>query len=262
MAEQAVWSVADLQELLDEWIVAGWQSRAHEGLRHPLTTDRALSPNEAYAAMVAAAGYVPVALGADDYVELLPVEYRTIGAGGIQIDYRFYNDQVLGPLRHRSSGDARHDGRWEVHYDPYDLSRVWLRDTRPASGWITVPWTQLAVVQAPFADFTWRHARRVAAGRGMDDTNEVAVALVLARLLSQAGQGPDAERRALARARANAELAERRYPALPAAPPRPARPPVPVAQDAEKNTGEVGETGPAVQIVPFKMLSQVEREEW
>ena len=56
VADRAVWSLADLQELLDEWIVAGWQSRPHEGLRHPFTPDKAASPNEAYAALVAAAG--------------------------------------------------------------------------------------------------------------------------------------------------------------------------------------------------------------
>ncbi|MEU0820253.1 hypothetical protein [Streptomyces mirabilis] len=58
--------VADLQDLLDEWIVTGWQMRPHEGLRHPLTPDRPLSPNEAYGAMVAAAGCVPVTPTGED----------------------------------------------------------------------------------------------------------------------------------------------------------------------------------------------------
>src|SRR6266852_3210546 len=36
-AEQdAVWSMTELQELLDEWIVAAWQNRPHDGLRDPL----------------------------------------------------------------------------------------------------------------------------------------------------------------------------------------------------------------------------------
>ena len=30
-----------LQDLLDEWIVAHWQNRAHDGLRHPLTPGKA-----------------------------------------------------------------------------------------------------------------------------------------------------------------------------------------------------------------------------
>src|SRR5260370_1352807 len=64
-AEQdAAWSMAGLQELLDEWIVAGWQNRPHDGLRHPLTPGKALTPNEKYAALAESAGYVPVPLTA------------------------------------------------------------------------------------------------------------------------------------------------------------------------------------------------------
>ena len=44
-AEQgAAWSMLELQELLDEWLVAVWQNRPHEGLRHPLIPGRALTP--------------------------------------------------------------------------------------------------------------------------------------------------------------------------------------------------------------------------
>ncbi|MFD0449678.1 hypothetical protein ACFQZK_01485 [Rhodococcus aetherivorans] len=38
--ERAVWSLADLQELFDEWVLAGWQTRPHEGLRHPSAPPR------------------------------------------------------------------------------------------------------------------------------------------------------------------------------------------------------------------------------
>ena len=212
VADRAVWPLADLQELLDEWIVCGWQSRPHEGLRHPFTPDRAASPNEAYAALVAAAGYVPVALAGEDYIELLPAQWRGIGDGGIQIDYRTYNCAELAPYRRLSSGLAARDGRWEVHYDPYDVTRVWVRNHHHG-GWITVPWTHLAMVAQPFADFTWRHARKIAAERGVDDANETAVAVVLAGLLRRAGQGPGTQR-AMARTRAAALPGLR--PALPA----------------------------------------------
>lgn len=210
-----LWLLPDLQELLDEWVIAGWQCRRHEGLRHPFTPDQPASPNEAYAALVAAAGYVPVALTGEDYIELMPAEWRSIGDGGVQIDYRTYNCAELGPYRRMSSGVTAKGGRWEVHYDPYDLSRIWVRDHH-RGGWITAPWTHLSMVGQPFADFTWRHARKIAAERGVDDANETAVAVVLAGLLRRAGQGPDT-RRAMARTRAAAALPGLR-PALPATP--------------------------------------------
>ena len=49
---QAVWSMVELQALLDEWVVAVWQIRPHDGLRDPITPGQALTPNEAYAALV------------------------------------------------------------------------------------------------------------------------------------------------------------------------------------------------------------------
>lgn len=74
---------------------------------------------------------------------------------------------------------------------------------RTPDGWITVPWTHLPMVSAPFAEFTWRHARKLAAARGVDHTNETEVAKVLHDLLSraQAGQVDKATDRVAARTR-------------------------------------------------------------
>jgi putative transposase len=44
--QQAVWSIHQIQALLEEWIVARWQTRPHDGLRDPLMPGRPLSPNE------------------------------------------------------------------------------------------------------------------------------------------------------------------------------------------------------------------------
>jgi hypothetical protein len=168
---------------------AGWQTRPHEGLRHPLLPGRELSPNQAYAVQVARAGYLPVPLSGQDYIELLPSTWRTINAYGILINHRTYDCAELGPLRRQKSASSAMQGRWEVHYDPYDLSRIWVRGT---GGWITVPWTQAPVVNVPFADFTWRYARKLVAGAHGDDTDQAAVARVLSGLLHRAGRAPGA----------------------------------------------------------------------
>ena len=106
---------------------AGWQTRRHDSLRDPDFPRRALSPNEAYASLVAVAGYLPVTLTGDDYRELLPVTWRAINDYGIRIDYRTYDAKGLEPYRRESSGVAAKKGLWEVHYDPYDLSQVFVR---------------------------------------------------------------------------------------------------------------------------------------
>ena len=229
---EAVWALADLQDLLDEWVVVGWQNRPHEGLRHPRTPGLQLSPNEMYAALVSVAGYVPVTLSGDDYIELLPVAWRAINYDGIRIDYRTYDSPDLGPYRRQPSPTSAGKGLWEVHHDPYDLSRVWAR--RPEGGFVTATWSYLASVGTPFADFTWRQARRIAAERGVGPCDEAGLARVLDELLHRAGQGPQPTDRVVARALAR----DRSAASLPL---RPA-PEAPVRED----------TGEGARIVPIR----------
>jgi hypothetical protein len=238
-----------LQDLLDEWLLVGWQTRPHEALRDPLAPRRMLSPNEKYAALVAAAGYLPLTLSGEDYLELLPVAWRQVNAYGIKVDYRTYDCAELGPLRQQHSGVSARRGLWEVHYDPYDASRVFVR-TR--DGWITVPWTHLPMVSAPFAEFTWRHARTLTAKRGLDDSNETEVARVLDDLLTRAAGGPVDKRtdRVAARTRLTSPTL------LPGA-----------AETAGEESDEIeqagAETGQLATVIPFGVFdAEAEAAKW
>lgn len=84
----------------DEWLLL-WLNMPHDGLRDPEHPGRAFTPNEKYAALVEIAGYVPVALGPDDYVELLPAEWRAVNAYGIKLNWRLTT----------ATGSARSGGR-------------------------------------------------------------------------------------------------------------------------------------------------------
>ncbi|WP_280185675.1 MULTISPECIES: Mu transposase C-terminal domain-containing protein [Nocardia] len=198
---EAAWTIGELQDLFDEWVIVGWQHRGHDALRDPGAPRRKLTPNEKYAALVAAAGYLPLTLSGQDYLELLPVKWRQINDYGIRVDNRIYDCPELGHYRRQPSGLTSKRGLWEIHYDPYDLSRVFVRNHLDG-GWITAPWTHLPMVAAPFADFTWRHARRLVAESGREVT-ETEIALALDALLTRAEHGPDtASRRIAARTRA------------------------------------------------------------
>ena len=207
--DAAVWTVAQLQELFDRWVIVGWQPRPHEGLQFPDVPRAALSPNEAYAALVSAAGYVPLALDAEDYLALLPVEWRRIRDVGIEIDLLTYDDPALDPLRGTDSGIAAHGQRWPIHQDPYDRGQVWLR--HPNTGaWLEVPWVHRGIVRTPFADFTLRHVQEQLRARADSSQYQLAIAEALAALLDQAETGPDAgartarDRRVAGRTRAAA----------------------------------------------------------
>jgi len=115
-------------------------------------------PNERYAMLVEAAGYVPVALSADDYIELLPARWHAINAYGVKLNHRTYDAEALNPLRQQRSGIRERNDRWEVHHDPYDVSRIWARDRD--GGWITAFWKHLHRVPMPFGELAWNHARQ------------------------------------------------------------------------------------------------------
>jgi putative transposase len=96
-----------------------------------------------------------------------------------------YDGPGLNRFRLQHSGVAARDGQWEVHYDPYDVSRIWVRDHWDG-GWITVFWTQLHRVAAPFGELAWDHARKQ-----MPHASETELADAVEDLLTRAGQGPD-----------------------------------------------------------------------
>lgn len=188
--QQAAWSMLELQALLDEWIVAVWQNRPHDGLRDPVTPGKALTPNEKYATLVEIAGYVPVPLSAEDFIELLPATWRKINSYGIRVNNRTYDARALNPYRRQDSGVRSRNGQWEVHYDPYDVSRIWVRNHH-GDGWITAPWTHLRSAPTPFGEAAWRTARDVVAQRGRDRATEAEIAAAADALLDRAAHGPN-----------------------------------------------------------------------
>ena len=164
--EEAVWTLAEVQNLLDLWIVAVWQNKPHPGLRHPAMPKKDLSPNEAYAALASVAPTVNVALDRDDYIGLLPVTYRSIHGYGINFEGLQYDSPELHPYRAVKSGlPLPAADRWEIRYDPYRLQSIFVRDhTRGV--WIEAEWLLAKRALAPFSLDVLRAARRAAAHRG------------------------------------------------------------------------------------------------
>jgi putative transposase len=135
------------------------------------------------------AGYVPVPLGPEDYIELLPVTWRVINSYGVKIGLRTYDSRELNPYRRQHSGITAKHGRWEVRYDPYDISRVWIRNHHHG-GWLSATWTHLRTVPVPFGELIWAHARQIVAARGTDPVTEAEIATAAADLLGRAEKGP------------------------------------------------------------------------
>jgi hypothetical protein len=193
-----------------------------------------------YAALVETASCVPVALGADDYIELLPARWRAVNAYGIKIDRRTYDSPDLNPLRGQRSGVTGRQGLWEIHHDPYDVSRIYVRGPQ---GWITVFWRHLDRVPVPFGDLAWDHARRHLDEPGRPATEEQ-IADAVAALLQRAYAGPE---QTPTPATGPLSKRERRVAPAPRPPPRPPPPsrprPLPWAATRSHPTGTT--TSPA-----------------
>ncbi|MCX4968057.1 Mu transposase C-terminal domain-containing protein [Streptomyces sp. NBC_00654] len=231
-----LWALPELQELLDEWIVAHWQNRPHEGLRDPDHPGRLFTPNQKYAALVEACGYVPVALSGQDYVELLPAAWRAVNSYGIRINNRTYDAPELGPMRRRDSGVTAKRGLWEVHRDPYDVSRVWVRNHRGEGEWIQATWKYLNRAPVPFGDLAWDHV-----SHQLPKATEEELAKAVSALLTRAHAGPEqpaANNRKAKRSKADRRVTARTKATTPAAAMPPPRPetqpsPEPPAEDEE-----------------------------
>ena len=252
--EKAVWSLPELQDLLDQWIIAEWQNRPHDGLRDPLHPGRAFTPNEKYAVLTETAGYVPLALSPDDHVELLPATWRAVNAYGIKINRRIYDGAGLNPLRMQHSGVTARKGLWEVHCDPYDISRIWVRD-HWNGGWITVFWTQLHRVAAPFGELAWDHARKL-----LPAATEAELADAVDDLLTRVGEGPgDSSGPGAALSKRDRRVAARTRAVQPTRQPEPGPEPQEIPAAGEPDDGTAGHAA----IVPMPIFDPFrEAEKW
>ncbi|MFJ1834462.1 TnsA-like heteromeric transposase endonuclease subunit [Streptomyces sp. NPDC088175] len=243
--KRPLWSLPELQELLDEWIVAKWQNREHDGLRDPLHPGRSFTPNEKYAALVEACGYVSVALSGEDYIELLPSVWRTVNDYGIKIKRRTYDGPGL--IRRQHSGVTEKKGLWEIHHDPYDISRIWVRNHHGDGEWIEATWKHLRRTPVPFGELAWDHA-----ARGLPKGTEAEIAQAAAALLTRAHAGPqDAQAKLKKRTRRDKQVVARTK----AAPPVPIPPRAPrTAPEPEPEPPKAEEEEPLAKVIPLGLF--------
>jgi len=199
---------------------------------------------------------VPLALSPDDHVELLPATWRAVNAYGIKISRRVYDSAELNPLRMQHSGVTARKGLREIRYDPYDISRVWVRD-HWNGGWITVFWTQLHRVAAPFGELAWDHA-----GKLLPGATEAGLADAAGDLLTRAGQGPgDGNAPGSALSKRDRRVAGRTRAVRPAVPAEPGPAPEPQEDPAAGEPGDGADSQDA--IVPMPIFDPFrEAEKW
>lgn len=160
-ADKAVWTMSEVQNLLDMWVAGVYQNRTQNGLRIAAMPKRTLSPNEMYATLASVAPQTAIAFDRDDYIALLPVAYRTIQPYGVNFDGLHYTAPELAEYRGMSSSlPAPASGKWEIRYDPHRMNKIWVRD-HVKGRWIEADWVMNAQVAAPFSRDVLAAAKRV-----------------------------------------------------------------------------------------------------
>ncbi|MEU0742376.1 Mu transposase C-terminal domain-containing protein [Streptomyces sp. NPDC006134] len=148
-ADGAYWSMPQLQDLLDEWVLAVWHHRPQEQLQHPLLPRAGLAPQEMWELLLGAAGRMPLPLAGQHYGELLPGRRCTVAESGIRLGGRRCDDACLDEHRGR-------EGRFEVHHHPHDPRQVFVR--LPDGQLHAVPWAQGEHAWRPFGELLRRAA--------------------------------------------------------------------------------------------------------
>lgn len=163
---EAVFNAAQVSVLLDLWIAQEWMHRPHDGLRHPALPKRALTPGEMYSVLSGVSPSVPMPLARDQFIGLLPREFRAVNADGISLDQMRFDSPALHPYRRRPSGRGEpHGDLWEIRYDPYRMNWIWLFDHEKRE-YIQAEWHMAKHAVMPFSRETMALARRIIRDRG------------------------------------------------------------------------------------------------
>ena len=194
--DQPLWSMAELQELLDEWLIALWLNRPHDGLRDPEHPGQGVHPEREVRGPGGGRRVCPGrAVGPGDYVELLPASWRAVNAYGDQAgNRRSYDSEDLNPLRLQPSGVRREEGPVGGPARPRTTSPESTSAAR-GMGWITVFWKHLNRAPVPFGELAWDHVSRSLGREATEEQIADAVAALLRRASAGPGRSGEAEDR-------------------------------------------------------------------
>ena len=156
---QALWTIAELEELFSEYVVTIYNRRINRALVLPCAPAVRMSPREAYEESIARCGYLPAICNESLYFELLPTEWVTIQGDSLDVRGLSYSGKVLVGRRRELSPFSAQKGKWPVKYDSRDRLHVYFQD-RDGS-WHTLRWIHAWEGIEPFTERMIDSARRL-----------------------------------------------------------------------------------------------------
>ncbi|WP_405559483.1 Mu transposase C-terminal domain-containing protein [Streptomyces sp. NBC_01180] len=188
--EGPLWSLNELQDLLDEWIALDWQQTPHDGLRSPFLPGITISPNRMYATLVAAEGHVPLPLTPHENRKLLPFTRLKVTDKGVTINNRTYNSEALQEYRNRHSQIPGQGMKWQIRYSPYAPRLVWLYD-HTVDDWVEAEFIHQRLISDAWTQWTWEQATLHVLENGGHREDQRRIAREVSALREHARRGPD-----------------------------------------------------------------------
>lgn len=181
-----LFTIAELQQMAQEWVALEYQQTPHSGLRDPFRPNIVLSPNDMYAVQVARSGYRAVPLSPAENRFFLLSRWVTPGKGGFMINYRTYQPVAQDAGHYREillRGGSKlpgRNGQWECRFNPYRPERVWLYD-HTSRNWVTCDFRLRHLLTDPWTADMWQEHAEQHLASGGSTQDEEAIALSLAQ---------------------------------------------------------------------------------
>lgn len=195
-----------LESIVREWIATVYHHRRHRSLFDPGLPAAKMTPAQMFCHGMVRCGYLEAPRDPQLAYEFLRVVPRTIQHDGVHVANLVYKGDILNELDAMGSPHiGRFAGRWPIHVDPDDISRVFVRHPVTRQ-WHDLIWEHAAEVPMAFSEDTLHYARQIAIrDHGFID-DRLALTQLLRRWQIGVGDGPAERRMALRTARQDAVL--------------------------------------------------------
>ncbi len=128
VAKEPLLMAGQLERHLHRFIALDYHRSWHEGLVLPNLERGRFTPLEYFDVLLEATGRIDVPQHPDLIYQFLPVVWLTPNGAGVEYRNLSYDGAVMQEFRNVPRGKFRRDSsQMPFHYDPRDLSRLWVR---------------------------------------------------------------------------------------------------------------------------------------
>lgn len=159
---QAFYYVAELEQIIREWVGQVHHHDKHDGLSIPEVPGLSLSPAEMFEAGLAKTGGIFLPENRQTAFSFLEVQWRTIQHYGVEVDGRRYDGAALNFHRNTQSPyGGKYPGKWPIFIDAHDVRRVWFQDP-DTKKFMPLEWEHAGSLNQPFSKQAAEYTKKIA----------------------------------------------------------------------------------------------------